>query len=77
MSFSPRKAHLLEGILGGVVPVPAVLERLDLAVRAMAAGRLEQDVVIGVRVEWRVEIDEIDARIGDMRAQRVEIVGIE
>ena len=43
-----------------------------IAVRAF--GGLEQDVVIGVRIERRVEIDQINALVRDMLAQDVEIV---
>ena len=68
---------LVEGVLGMVVPVPGVLEGLDLRVGAVAGLRLEQDVVIGVRVERRVEVDEVDALARDMLAQNVEIVAVE
>ncbi len=69
--------HLVERPLGGLVPVPGVLERLDLRLGALAARRLEQHVVGGLTVERRVEIDQIDARIGDVIAQDVEIVAVE
>ena len=57
--------------------MPGILERFDLAVGRRAGRRLEQDVVVGVRVERRVEIDEIDALVGDMLAQHLEIVTVE
>jgi hypothetical protein len=59
-----------------VVPVPGVLEGLDLRVGAVAGLRLEQDVVIGVRVERRVEVDEVDALARDMLAENIEIVAV-
>src|SRR3546814_5625023 len=54
--------------------MPGILERLDLRVAVRAFGRFEQHVVIGVRIERRVEIDQINAAIRDMFAQDVEIV---
>ena len=66
--------HFVEGALRAFVPVPGVLERLDLAFAAVPLGTLEQDVVIGVRIERRVEIDQIYALAGDMFAQDVQIV---
>ena len=46
--------YLVEGVLGMVVPVPGILKHLDLRVGAVAGLRLEQDVVIGIRIEGRV-----------------------
>ena len=40
----------------------------------LAALFLEEDVVIGVGVEGRVEIDEVNAGVGDVVAQDVQIV---
>jgi hypothetical protein len=89
--FAERRAHrfqhdrrigmaagqnLVEGARGRLVPVPGVVERLDLRRRLRAARRLEQHVVGGVRIERRVEIDEIDAFAGDAGAQHSEIVTI-
>ncbi len=68
--------HLVECAFGPVVPVPRILERLDLRVAVRALGRLEQDIVIGVRIERRVEIDKVHAFVSDMFAQHVQIVAI-
>ena len=54
-----------------------VLERLDLRIAAAAGLELEQHVVIGVRVERRIEVDQIDAVARDVIAQDIEIVAIE
>ncbi len=72
----PAVHHLVKGILRRVVPVPAVFERFDLCVRFAARCSAEQDVVIGIRIERRIEIDEIDAVIRHMRAQHIQIVPV-
>jgi len=68
--------HFVKGALRGFVPMLGVVERLDLRLRLRAARRFEQHVVGGVRIEWRIEIDEIDALAGDAGAQHVEIVAV-
>ena len=59
-----------------VVPVPGILERLDLRVAVVAFGRFEQDVVVGVRIERRVEVDQVHAFGAHVIAQDVEIVAV-
>jgi hypothetical protein len=44
--------------LGAFAPMPGVLERLDLGVGHLARWSLEQDVVAGLAVERRVEVDQ-------------------
>ena len=61
---------------GRVVPVPGILERLDLRVAVVAFGRFEQDVVVGVRIERRIEIDQVHALVLYVIAQDVEIVAV-
>ena len=61
---------------GRVVPVPGILERLDLRVAVVAFGRFEQDVVVGVRIERRVEVDQVHAFGAHVIAQDVEIVAV-
>ena len=56
----PRSAPGTSGLLA--------LERRHLRVGAVARLGLEQNVVVGVRVERRVEIDEVDAFARDMLA---------
>jgi hypothetical protein len=68
--------HLVKGLRGFRAIVPAILERLDLAVRGRALGRLEEDVVVGVGVERRVEIDQVDALVRNVLAQHLQIVAI-
>src|SRR4051794_18200246 len=56
--------------------MPSVLECLDLRVGALARRSLEQHVVIGLAVERRVEIDQVDALVRDLAAQYVEVVAV-
>lgn len=91
MSFSPRnertarnssaawvagEARTSEGARGLFAPMPGILESFDLGISRLAGWAFEQDVVICLAVEWRVEIDKIDAVVGDLVAQHAEIVAI-
>jgi hypothetical protein len=71
-----RLCDFLEGTCGFGVPLPGILERLDLrrSLRAVTLG--EQDVVAGVGIERRIEVDEIDALIGDVSPEHVEVVAV-
>jgi len=71
-----ERSTLGEGLLGGVGPVPGVVEGLDLGGRLVARGPLEQHVVAGVRVGRRVEVDEVDRRACDAVAQERQIVAV-
>ena len=93
MSFSPRKPRMASntfaavgvrtlehppvGVLRRFRPVPCVVERLNLRLASMPVRRLEQHIVSGFGVERRIEIDQIDAFVGDVFAQHLEIVAIE
>src|SRR5438552_19206967 len=50
--------------VGGVGPAPCVSESMELRLAYLSARLTKQDVVIGVRVKRRVEINQIDDRIG-------------
>ena len=71
-----RPQHILKRRLGAVVPVPGVVEGLDLGGALIALRPLEKDVVGGVRIERRVEIDQVDALVPDAVAQHLEVVAI-
>ena len=49
---------------GGIRPAPGIGESVELRLAYFAARLPEEDVVIGVRVKRRIEIDKIDARVG-------------
>ena len=57
--------------LGLDAPAPCVVECCDLRRGLLAAALAEQDVVGGVGVEGRVEVDEVNALVGDVLAQDV------
>ena len=59
------------------VPSPGVLERLDLRRRPRPVAFGEQHVVVGVRVERRIEVDEIDRPVGDVPSENVQVVAVE
>ena len=62
--------------LGGVGPTPRVREGVKLRLAYFAAGLAEENVVIGVGIERRIEIDEIDARVRELArvAQPAEVI---
>ena len=57
-------------------PSPRVLEGLDLRGGPLAVLLREQDVVVGVRVERRVQVDEVNRLVLDVSAQDVEVVAV-
>src|SRR5690606_16655771 len=56
---------------------PRVLERLDLGGGLGAVLLGEEDVVVLVGLEGRIEIDEVDGLVLDVAAQYVEVVAVE
>ena len=66
----------LEGALGLLGPLPGVGEGLDLGGGLLAGLLPEEDVVAGVGVEGRVEIDEVHGLVGDVVAQDGEVVAV-
>jgi hypothetical protein len=58
------------------IAMPSIVKGLDLRLALMPVRRPEENIVTGVRVERRIEIDEIDALIGDVLAQNGEVVAI-
>ena len=72
--FWTFRNHVMVGVLGFDAPLPGVLERGYLSRGIFAATLSKQDVVGGVGVEWRIEVDEIDTLIRDVLAQYVQVV---
>ena len=56
----------LVGALGLEGPVPGVVEGGDLGGGFLAGAFFEEDVVGGVGVEGRVEVDQVDGLVGDV-----------
>src|SRR2546428_2163305 len=54
----------------GVRPAPGVGESVELRLTYLAARFPKQDIVVGVRVEWRIQINEINTRIRKFPAVR-------
>src|SRR5436190_15811964 len=55
--------ELMVGV-GGVGPAPCIGESVELRLAYLSARLAKKDVVIGVRVKRRIEINKINARIG-------------
>lgn len=64
-------------LLGLLRPVPGVIERFELRLRIVARLVLEQDVVRPVRVEWWVQVHEIDRLARHVLAENVKVVAVE
>ncbi len=69
-------ADVLKGLLGTLVPRPCVVERFDLREALFAVRGLEQLVIAGIRVERRVQIDQVDTLGRDTLPQDGEVVAI-
>ena len=52
--------------LGRVGPAPGVGEGVELRLAGRPGRLVEEDVVVGVGVERRIEIDQVDAGIGEL-----------
>ena len=50
--------------VGGIGPAPGIGESVELRLADLPAGLAKEDVVIGVRIKRRIEINEIDACVG-------------
>ena len=57
--------------------MPGVLERLNLGSRLFAIPGREKNVVVGVGVERRIEINEVYRLVFDVPAENIEIVPVE
>ena len=74
-----RAAALLNGrrerLGGSRIPLPSVLEHLDLR-RRLRPVLLEEDVVVLAAVEGRIEVDEIDGLVLDVLAKDGEVIPV-
>ena len=55
--------YLVKGALGVVVPVPVIFERFNLRFRLLAGRCPKKNIVAGLAVERRVEIDKVQTLI--------------
>ena len=61
-------------MLGLIAPMPGVVECFNLSVRRVTFRSLEKDVVSGIRVERRIEIDKVDGLFPDVISQHLQAV---
>jgi hypothetical protein len=64
------------GRLGRWTPVPGILEGQQLGIGGIARLVAEDDVVVAIRVEGRVEVDQVDGGIGQVATQDIEVVAV-
>ena len=57
--------ELMIGV-GGISPAPCVGESVELGLAYFSTRFAKEDVVIGIGIERRVEIDQIDTRVGKL-----------
>jgi hypothetical protein len=62
--------------LGLLVPMPGVLEGFNLRLAVVAARRFEEQVVVALGIERRVEIDEVNGCVRNVLAEDLEIVAV-
>jgi hypothetical protein len=62
--------------LGLLVPMPGVLEGFNLRLAVVAAGRFEEQIVVALGIERRVEIDEVNGFVRNVLAEDLEIVAV-
>jgi len=64
MQFDAARAHVLDVCLGRFVAIFEAAFLLRLA---------PEDFVVAVRIEWRVDVDQIDARVREL-PQLIEVI---
>ena len=67
---------LTAAVLGFIMAAPLAAQDALTGVGPATGWRAEEDVVAGVRIKRRVEVDQVHARIGDVLAQHLEIVAV-
>ncbi len=67
---------LLVGAHGVSVPLPCVLEGVDLRTGLGAVFFGEEDVVVLAGVEGRIEVDEIDRLVFDVALENFEVIAV-
>jgi hypothetical protein len=72
----PQTYGHFTGALGVEVPLPCVLEGVDLRAGFRAIFFGEEDVIVLAGVEGRVEVDEIDGFVAQVALEDVEVVSV-
>ena len=63
--------------LGLLVPVPGIFKGFNLRLAALTLGRFEEEIVVALRIERRVEVDEVNGFVREVLAEDVEVVAVE
>ncbi len=66
--------EFVELALGLFAPMPGVLKGGDLRVGLVSLRRFEKHGIIALRIERRIEINEIDRFIRNVFAENIEII---
>lgn len=75
-NFSPRRYDLRVNGFALPVPCPGIRKGLNLACGFAFVFFREEDVVIGIGIERRVQINEVDGFVFDMQTHHVQIIAI-
>ena len=70
----PSGNHILIGAFRFQAPVPSVVESSNLGRRLVAAALAKQHVVGGIGIEGRVEINQVNAGVGNVLAEDGQVV---
>lgn len=68
--------ELVKFALGLRVPVPRVLEGFNLRLARLSLGRFEQEIVVALGIERRVEVDEVNRFGRNVVAEDVKVVAV-
>lgn len=83
--FSERQHHLgsfgvlavndfVELALGLFAPMPRIFKRRDLRLALVALGRFEEEIVVALGVERRIEVDEVNGFGRKVLAHHLKVV---
>jgi hypothetical protein len=75
--FSHFGNKFFVGVGSGCVPMPRIFERFYLRFRFFSALVSKEHVVAAVRVEGRIQVDEVYTLVRDVLAQDGKVVSIE
>src|ERR1039457_6422514 len=69
--------QFVELALGLFAPMPRVFKRRDLRLALVPLGRFEQEIVVALGVERRVEVDEVNGFVLEVLAEHLQVVAEE
>jgi hypothetical protein len=68
--------ELVELTFGLIAPVPGIMERGDLCLALVALRGFEKQVIVALRIEGSIEVDEIDGSIFQRVPHHVQVVTV-